>query len=114
MTGRAGSDPHILLILRLHFFRKALLITPLHIVHKPFKSNLMYIPSPVLGNIVDRHGLSVCSVDNDILHLLRKILKGSIQREAVFLTESDEHGMGKTPLILRVHPAQDRNSPFMN
>ncbi len=85
MAGRARRNAHKLLILRLHFIGKALLVAAAHIFHQALKGHMMDIAAAELRLVMHRHLLTAGAVQNDIPDLRAQLPERRIQAEVIGL-----------------------------
>ncbi len=111
MADRAGGDPHIGLVLRLRGFRKGLPVAPVHIFQKALKGHIID-PFPPLPFIMDLYLLPLGAVDQDIVDILRIILKWGVQAKMVFPGQGIQDRPGKAPLIRAGLPAHHHDRPL--
>ena len=100
LTERAGRDPHILLVFRLHLLGEALPVAAVHIGEETLEGHVMDIALSELRLIVDRDLFALCAVENGAARFLREIPEGGVQTEMIALRECKEHGVAEAPAVL--------------
>ena len=97
-TGFTWSNAHERFILLLHGIRACLSVTLLHISDQPRKRHIVNALS-ALPFIVNLYRMSISSVDQNVLYLLRILLKRCCQAEIIFSGKSIQDCPGKASLV---------------
>ena len=109
----ARCDPHKFFILCLGCFRISLTISALYVLNNTFKCNIVE-PFSALSKIMHIHILTIRTVNQYILNLLRIFLKRRIQCKLIFFRKCFQYGSGKTALLAGRLPAHDCDCTFID